>query len=33
VADADDDIIRCRWAESSRDECSGVCSTLPNATL
>lgn len=33
VADADGDTIRCRWAESSRGECSGVCRALPGATL
>ena len=33
VADADGDTIRCRWAESSRGECSGVCKALPGATL
>ena len=33
VADADGDIIRCRWAEYSHGECSGVCKALPGATL
>jgi hypothetical protein len=37
VADADGDIIRCRWATSSDgvDECGGVCppSSLPPGTI
>ena len=33
VADADGDIIRCRWAESLYGECAGVCRALPGATL
>ena len=33
VSDADDDIVRCRWAETSLGECGGVCGTLQNATL
>ena len=33
VTDANGDIIRCRWAESSQGECAGVCRALPSATL
>ena len=32
VSDVDGDVLRCRWAESSDNECSGVCQTFP-ATL
>ena len=32
VSDADGDIVRCRWAESSQNECSDVCQVFP-ATL
>ena len=32
VSDADGDVIRCRWANSSLGECGGVCQTFP-ATL
>ena len=32
VSDVDGDVVRCRWAESSDSECSGVCQTFP-ATL
>ncbi|XP_065944893.1 uncharacterized protein [Magallana gigas] len=31
VADANDDIVRCRWSKGS--ECVSVCSSLPSATL
>ena len=31
--DADQDIVRCRWAEAAQSECSGVCRTFPGATL
>ena len=33
VADSNEDIIRCRWAEFSQGECNGTCRSLPNATL
>ena len=29
VEDADGDHVRCRWAESSRSECGGVCRAFP----
>ena len=32
VSDADGDVVRCRWANSSLSECAGVCQTFP-ATL
>ena len=32
VSDSDGDDIRCRWASSSQQECSGVCQAFP-ATL
>ena len=32
VSDADGDVVRCRWADSSLSECAGVCQTFP-ATL
>ena len=31
--DADQDIVRCRWAEAAQSECAGVCRTFPGATL
>ena len=31
--DADQDIVRCRWAEEAQSECSGICRTFPGATL
>ncbi|CAF1134511.1 unnamed protein product [Didymodactylos carnosus] len=34
VWDADNDFLRCRWANSSPvDECASVCSEVPNSTL
>ena len=27
------DDIRCRWASSSKGECSGVCQAFPGSTL
>lgn len=30
TADADNDIIRCRWADSSLNECGGVCQNNPS---
>ena len=33
VEDPDQDIIRCRWAESARGECGQVCNAFLNATL
>ena len=33
VADVDGDDVRCRWAESSLRECSGVCRAFTGATL
>ena len=32
VSDADGDVVRCRWANSSLGECGDVCQTFP-ATL
>ena len=32
VEDVDGDDVRCRWAESSKGECGGVCRAI-NATL
>ena len=32
VSDADGDVIRCRWAESTQGECGDVCKNF-NATL
>ena len=32
VSDADGDIVRCRWANSTLRECAGVCDAFP-ATL
>ena len=29
VEDTDGDHVCCRWAESSRSECGGVCRTFP----
>ena len=29
VEDADGDHVRCRWAESSLNECGGVCRGFP----
>ena len=31
VQDADQDIVRCRWAAGN--ECAGVCSKVPGATI
>ena len=31
--DPDGDIVRCRWADSVRSECGGVCNALPNCIL
>ena len=33
MADVDGDDVRCRWAESSRGECAGVCRVFTGATL
>jgi len=33
VNDADGDIVRCRWSEYSKGECSGVCQTVTNSIL
>jgi hypothetical protein len=33
VQDADRDTIRCRWAEVTEGECSGVCDAFPDAVL
>jgi hypothetical protein len=33
VEDADGDVVKCRWAEGSQSECSGVCMAFPHATL
>ena len=32
VSDADGDVVRCRWANSSLSECASVCQAFP-ATL
>ena len=32
VYDADGDVVRCRWAESTQKECGAVCQNFP-ATL
>ena len=29
MADADGDVVRCRWAESAQGECGGVCQAFP----
>ena len=29
VNDVDGDIVRCRWAESTQEECGGVCQAFP----
>ncbi|XP_056016084.1 uncharacterized protein LOC125677338 isoform X2 [Ostrea edulis] len=33
VYDKQNDTVRCRWAESSKGECGGVCNSFPNAFL
>ena len=33
VDDADGDDVRCRWAESSKHECAGVCEAFENSQL
>lgn len=34
VADVDNDVVRCRWAQrGSVDECGSVCNTFPGAVL
>ena len=33
MADVDGDDVRCRWAESSQGECSGICRAFTGATL
>ncbi|XP_062621620.1 uncharacterized protein LOC134283182 [Saccostrea cucullata] len=33
VYDKDNDTVRCRWAESSKSECGGVCRSFPNSFL
>ena len=33
VEDADGDVVRCRWAESTYRECGGVCRAFPDAVL
>ena len=33
MADVDGDDVRCRWAESSRGGCAGVCRSFTGATL
>lgn len=33
VVDFDGDDVRCRWAESGRGECGGVCQAFPGAVL
>ncbi|XP_048590560.1 uncharacterized protein LOC116611783 isoform X3 [Nematostella vectensis] len=33
VSDADKDEVRCRWAESSKGECAGVCHAFRGAIL
>ncbi|XP_062587636.1 uncharacterized protein LOC134249283 [Saccostrea cucullata] len=33
VYDKDNDTVRCRWAESSKSECAGVCRSFPNSFL
>ena len=33
VDDVDGDDVRCRWAESSKSECSGVCQVFENSQL
>ena len=33
MADTDGDDVRCRWSESSRGECSGVCRAFTGSTL
>jgi len=33
VDDAEGDVVRCRWADSSHGECGGVCQALPGAVL
>ena len=29
VYDADGDVVRCRWAESTQKECGAVCQNFP----
>ena len=33
VFDPDDDVIRCRWAVASKDECGGICQAFSNAVI
>ena len=33
VEDTDGDVVRCRWANSSLNECGGVCNAFPFGTL
>ena len=33
VSDPDDDIVRCRWSDSTRGECGGIFGIPPGATL
>ncbi len=33
TADADNDIVKCRWSNATKGECGGVCQTVPPATL
>ena len=33
VQDADGDVIRCRFANSSQRECADICDGFPNAIL
>ena len=33
VADADGDVVKCRWALSNNQECGTACNRLPSNTL
>ena len=33
MADANNDDLRCRWADLNKNECAGVCQSVPPATL
>ena len=33
VSDADNDVVRCRWSDSTKGECGGICGIPPGATL
>jgi len=33
VVDDDGDVVRCRWAEDSRQECASVCQSLSSADV